>query len=332
MNSTRNQASLMRSFFWAIGLQLAIAGSMQSVVFSQDSEKPAEKPRSEIVTAKDGWPIALTYWPSKLKQDACVVVLLHGLEGNQLDWGTLPKQLQDKGYAVINVDLRGHGQSKKSSPTVEKVETKKSKSTGKGTVESSNLKARDFEAMYLGDMEAVKHFILEEHQKQNLNMNKTAIVGAGMGGAVALKFAAFDWLKKPYNDGPVGNQTPRGQDIRAVALLTVDSDIPGLTLPDAIKILRNELLGVAIMFGVGKKDKQDKGQSKKLYDLANTPVDKNKDRMYLQEYNTAARGTGLLAANLPTEGEVTTFLENHLKNVRSEWRDRESRVGKKTAK
>ena len=307
-----------------------LAGAWSSL--HAQEEKEDLKARPETFTTKDGISIAATYWPSGLKQDASVVVFLHGMNGNQLDWGTLPKKLQDEGFAVITVDLRGHGQSKGGTPAGEAVETKVSKTKPKGSkssVDAGSLKARDYTAMVALDMEAVKAFIYSEHQQRKLNMNKMAIVGGGLGATVAVNFAAVDWLKKPHTDGPVGGQTPRGQDVRALVLLTPDDDITGLQLPDPVKTLRLPEFQVAMLFGVGKKDKTDKGQTKKLYDYASTPRNKNGDRMYLQEYNSAARGTALLVKNTLLETHITNFLKKHLQEVRSEWRDRESRLGKK---
>jgi hypothetical protein len=162
-------------------------------------------------------------------------------------------------------------------------------------------------------------------------MNKTAIIGAGLGAAVALKHAAIDWNKKPHSDGPVGNQTPRGQDVRALVLLTPDGEIPGLPLPDAIKIVRQPVFNVAMMFGVGKNDKRDKGETKKLYDSAASLEkndEKNPQRIYFREYNTASSGTQMLGKG-QVETNIFNFLSMHLQKLNSPWRDRESRVGKK---
>src|SRR4051812_45289247 len=160
---------------------MLLASSLPAV-HAQDEDL---KPRQETLIAKDGFRIAMTYWPSGLKQDASVVVLLHALSGTQLDWGTLPEQLQKENYAVITVDLRGHGQSKGAGEVVETKPAKgkpKTTKTGKATVDAASLRARDFESMVAFDMEAVKQFIYNEHQKHKLNMNKTAIIGAGLGG------------------------------------------------------------------------------------------------------------------------------------------------------
>lgn len=47
----------------------------------------------------------------KSKEKVPVVVLLHSLGGTQRNWDDLPYKLIDKGYAVLNLDLRGHGDS-----------------------------------------------------------------------------------------------------------------------------------------------------------------------------------------------------------------------------
>lgn len=334
-STTFASVTVTRRWMLALTCCLIFAGLLPKLGAQDGKEAEDLKKRSETLTTKDNVAIAATYWPSSLKQDASVVVLLHGTNGTQLDWGTLPETLQKAHYAVIAIDLRGHGQSKGTTlGGGDTVDAKASKSKAKGTkngVDAGSLKARDYEAMVLGDMEAVKAFIYSEHQQHKLNMNKMGIVGAGMGASVGLKYAAIDWMKKPHTDGPAGNQTPRGQDVRALVLLTPDTEISGFALPDAVKTLRLPELQVAMMFGVGKRDKADKGQTKKLYDQAVTPKEKNESRMYLQEYNSPARGTGLVGKSLPVETNITNFLKKHLQDVRSEWRDRESRLGKKKA-
>ncbi len=318
---------------WMLALTSCLVLATMLPVLPAQEEKAAEdlKPRAETFTTKDGISVAGTYWPSGLKQDASVIVLLHGANGTQLDWGGLSKKLQDEGFAVIAIDLRGHGQSKGATPAGEAVETKAAKTKPKGaksSVDAGSLKAKDYTAMVRFDMEAVKAFIYSEHQQHKLNMNKMGIVGAGLGGTVALHFAAVDWLKAPHTDGPIGGQTPRGQDVRALALLTPDPDITGLPLPDAIKTLRTPEFQVAMLFCVGQKNKTDMTQTKKLYDQAATPKEKNGDRMYFKDYNTPARGTALLK-NAQVEANISVFLKKHVQAVASEWRDRESRLGKK---
>lgn len=301
-------------------------------VSAQEPAAGPEKESKRAVTTKDNLSLGITYWPSPLGDQGGVVVLLHGYGGSQLEWGTqFPKQIQEKGFAVITVDLRGHGLSKGNpNAAAELPDTKKSSKskTSKGaTVDTLNLKPIDFKNMVALDLEAVKSFIFSEHQAHRLNMNKMALIGAGMGANIAVEWAALDWAKKPHSDGPVGNQTPRGQDVRALVLLSPDPSVAGLPLTDAIKMLKTPAFGVSLLMGVGTKDKLDKNAANKLYDQFSTP-DINKERMFFEQYETANRGAAVLAIpKAPTQ--VIGFLERFVQQANSEWRDRESRLGRK---
>lgn len=62
--------------------------------------------------ASDGFNLKATLTYPKVKQkEFSTVVLLHSLGYNSLWWGDLTKDLLNKGYAVLAIDLRGHGKS-----------------------------------------------------------------------------------------------------------------------------------------------------------------------------------------------------------------------------
>jgi poly(3-hydroxybutyrate) depolymerase len=143
-------------------LALAFAFVWCSAAFGQ----PPPKATSQDLTlmTKDGLDIKITYFKSAAGQEAPVVILLHGKGGNRLVWKTFAEQLQKVDFAVITVDLRGHGES-----------------TGGG--ESSDKKPdtpkkAELAAMAALDLDAVKKFIYEEHQNKQLNMNKLGIVAS----------------------------------------------------------------------------------------------------------------------------------------------------------
>ena len=186
-------------------------------------KKPLAGPEDVTFRTKDQKLLAGTYYASNQGKEAPVVVLLHMKGGNRLVWRILAPKLQQQGFAVITVDLRGHGQSKGGSSTTAKKKATKKKSKGKSkrrNVEDVNLRPQDYHAMVRLDLEAVKKFIYEQHQEQKLNMRKMGIVAAGMSSAVAVNFAARDWNKEPYEDGLGSARTPRGQDVRALVLLS----------------------------------------------------------------------------------------------------------------
>lgn len=275
------------------------------------------------LTARDGWPIKATYYKGNGSQgkETPVIVLLHGEGGNRLVWAQgFAEKLQQNGFAAVAVDLRKHGES---IPDGSAVEARRKK---------ADLTPNDYEAMVALDLAAVKDFLFERHQEEELNMRKMGIVAADMSAPVALNFAVLDWLKKPYSDAPtLQASTPRGQDTRALVLLSPDGTVPGRLLPAmrCAQDLKNPLWGVALLICVSKNDRQDRGAAKKIHDsLTSDP--RVKDRMYLQENNGRWRGTDILGKpGSNTEDLMLGFFRKHVMDLNSQWdkwRDRKSRL------
>ena len=86
---------------------------------AQQAGKKSE-PQAVDLETDDGVLIAATYFPSTLGKSAPAVILLHGYKEKQrVFWPTdeteegknLAFTLQDRGYAVLTLDFRGHGRS-----------------------------------------------------------------------------------------------------------------------------------------------------------------------------------------------------------------------------
>lgn len=348
-----------KSRWWGL-LVLLVFGCLSSAVIAQDKKKD-EKPVDDktIQSPADGWPLRLTYYRSPEGKEAAVVVLLHMKGESRLAW-TAPKgfaeQLNSRGFAVIAVDLRKHGQSK---PGAEEDDPKKAaaseKDKGKKSTGGSDLKPTDYPLM-VRDMDAVKKFIFEEHQKGNLNMRKTAIVAPTMSAAIAIAFAAADWAKAPYDDAAnLASRTPRGQDIQAMIFLSPETTLPQVPAHQIAWQLKSTPMAAFVV--VGGSDSQDKDQAKKLFQLlggdpskteapkkkADPKPDpkksakdseksdkKNDERFFYAELKgVKLRGTDLLGTPLKLEGAMIGFLEDHVKLLKGpvyEWRDRQSRL------
>lgn len=278
--------------------------------------------RTEVLQSEaDRRPIHITYFPAVPKsggtENAPAVILLHGKDGDRLVWeqkgaGATGKSfaavLQDQGYAVVSVDLRKHGESKLEG-------------------EMPMLRPNDYRAM-LGDLEAVKGFLFQEHQDKKLNMNKTGIIAADDMAPVAVTYAQLDWQKKPYDDAPVTDpaaRTPRGQDIRALVLLSPSQNAGALNILGPLRTLRDPRLGVAVMVVYGTQDSEDKGVSKRVYQNMTGPPE-NKDRVEIKEFPVKFRGTDLTAKRIFAEVPILQFLDKNLLQLQSEWRDRRSRL------
>ena len=122
--------------------------------------------------ASDGFNIegVLTYPKIKTQREFPTVILLHSLGYNSQWWEELPNDLLAKGYAVLTIDLRGHGASVYNS--------KLTKNSWKNMKNSAYAK-------YPEDVIAVINKIKEENPKRVFFKN-WAIVGADIGASTGV--------------------------------------------------------------------------------------------------------------------------------------------------
>lgn len=337
---------------------------ISSIAAAQDKKEKQVEDKL-IQSPADGWPLRLTYYRSADGKESPVVVLLHMKGESRLTW-TAPKgvaeQLNTRGFAVIALDLRKHGQSK---PGAEEDDPKKpaasdKEKSKKATSPASDLKPADYPLM-VRDLDGVKKFIFEEHQKGNLNMRKTAIVAPTMSAAIGVTFAVADWGKAPWDDAPnLAAKTPRGQDVQAMVFLSPETSLPQVPAHQIAVQLKATPMAAFVV--VGGSDTQDKDQAKKLFqmlggdpakteapkkkaepkaDPKKTAKDKEKDSdknadkkneerfFYAELKGVKLRGTDLLGKNLKIEEAMIGFLEDHVKSLKGpvyEWRDRQSKL------
>ena len=302
-----------RRFQWFGAVVCALAAGTVCDQASAQNAKRSETIEERVLNTRDFWQIPVTYYTSTKGKAAPVVVLLPGKNGNRRDWNRgFAQKLRKEGYAVVAVDLRKFGQARGPGAT----------NAGKGPGPI------DFRNMILFDMPAVKKFIYEEHQKENLNMRKMAIIAPDVSAPVAINFSGNDWLKRPWPDAnDFAFRTPRGQDVRALVLLSPQGNLPGVTTTgNALRALREPVRGIAFLTCYGNRDKLDKGAAEKMHQKLIAPS-KNEDRMYLRDYTTQLRGTDLIGRkNLDIEIHILGFLKKHLMSLPDPWRNRKSRL------
>ncbi|SFI86575.1 alpha/beta hydrolase [Planctomicrobium piriforme] len=280
--------------------------------------------RHEVLRAADGYPIHVTYYPFKeskenagaTAQNAPVVILLHGAGENRLLWDKssgprdqdpFPILLQKRGYAVVSVDLRKHGES---------------------VVNNGDdpLHPNDYQAMVGGDLVAVKDFLFVEHQAQRLNVQKLGIVAVGLSAPIAASFAEYDWSREPYDDAPVAeNRTPRGQDVKALILISPDGTAGRIKAATALKQLKAMTPNIALEVIVGAQDSADKRQAETVYQ-AYAPSARAAKENTKTEYLTPDlkdRGMALLRQGT-VYAYAFKFLETNLKGLNIPWQDRRS--------
>lgn len=285
----------------------------------------AQVSRKETLRAPDGFPINITYYPftetkensGSVAMNAPVVVMIPGDNETRLMWDKgssprdldpLPVQLQKRGYAVITVDPRKHGESIVNA--------------------DDRIQANDYAAIALGDMGAVKDFLYAEHQAQRLNMQKLAVIGSGTGAAIAASFADLDWKRAPYDDAPLpAERTPRGQDVKALVLISPETSAGRIKTTTALRPLRGPAINMGLLVVVGKDDSADKRQAKTVYDAfaGGSKGASDNPRVALSTVELKDRGISLLRQRQPYT-TVLKYLEDHVKTMNIPWQDRRSRL------
>lgn len=275
-----------------------------------DSDSP-----EYILTAADDWPIHVTYFRSEKGRESPVVVLLTAANGNEKTsltrriWTEMAEHLQRNDFAVLTVDLRKHGDSVPDvvdNPRMNKV------------------LPVDYRNMVIGDMEAVKAFLMERHEAKELNIRKLAIVAGGDSGLVGAAFALNDWNKPPYADASrVEDRTPRGQDVRAIVMFS-----PGMTRGfSATKILRplsDPRWGIAFRIYHSSSDEDEAKRAKRLFRMVDLKGEEYDELRSIEE--APASGEEFFEGKMGklVREDLTAFLKTNLTNLQSPWRSRRS--------
>ena len=299
-----------RLISWIFAAVYLILLSVGAVAQDDNESKP-----DRILTAADGWPIHVTYLESGKGKEAPVVVLLTAANGDlklavtRRIWTDLATHLQKNGFAVLSVDLRKHGDS-----------------VPGGKIGKTHLKLRvvDYRNMVVGDMEAVKAFLLDLHEKKKLNVRKMAIVSSGASSLVGAAFALNDWRKPPYQDAPTfAARTPRGQDVRAIVMFS-PRITRGFNMAKILRPLNNPDWGIAFRIYHSSQDRSEAKFAKNVFRLVDLKGEEYDEFRSIEA--APASGEGFLEGRVgkAVREDLTQFLTIHLSELQSPWRSRRS--------
>lgn len=195
---------------------------------------------------RDGYTIAASVYPAA-GQKPSGLILVHMLGATRDSWAPFAAKARSMGYSVIAMDLRGHGDSTEQS--------------GRHTSHKSFTKP-DWTAA-ADDLAGAKACLLEA----GADPDNLVIIGAGIGGNLALRYAATD------------------ADIQAAVLVSPGLDYRGVTAEDAIERYGNRPLLMMTALG----DAYAASSCRALEKAA-------KGHCEIREYDGSAHGTDLLDA------------------------------------
>jgi pimeloyl-ACP methyl ester carboxylesterase len=320
---------MIRCLFTAFAIRIAIlsvvAFAAQEAMAQRRGTQP-EKPTVVAMTTKDGVELTGTYYPSTAGKDATPVVLLADWKDSRSVYDQLAKRMQTpregreetpgdqhQSFAVLTVDLRGHGDSTKQ------------RLPGAGTreLDAAKLDRADLAAMVQFDMNAVRSFLVDENDAGKLNINKLSIVGAGLGASVAVNWAALDWSFPPL---AVGKQ---GQDVKGLVLISPEWSYKGLQLTQALRHpgVRSKI-AFLIMYGGGERSntadaKRIEKQLERYHPRPDSLPEGEPHSLTLLAPETKLQGTQFLTQAGPAAEEaIIKFLSVHVTGKDFDWTQR----------
>ncbi|MEN6457339.1 MAG: alpha/beta fold hydrolase [Thermoguttaceae bacterium] len=314
--------SLAATLAVAVCMGLAATASGQVAKSDKKTAKADELPKPEEQTLRtdDGIDLAVTYYPGTKGKDTIPIVLLHGYKQSRIEYKDLAPALQALGYAVIVPDLRGHGES-----------TRRHGVGKDESLDAARMSPAQFGQMVRADMKAVKDFLWERNNAQQLNVDKLCIIGADMGASVAVNFAAFD--ATGYGAGGVFyGPLKLGRFVKALVLISPRWSFPGLPLALSA---RNPVVqrDISMLILVGKEDGKALSDATKVHGLfKNSHINPSHDgkiekqTLFFGTRATSLQGTKLLDPKFNVQSLIAEFIE--LRLVKSEesrdwtWRER----------
>ncbi|MDG3007678.1 alpha/beta hydrolase [Paludisphaera mucosa] len=243
----------------------------------------------------DGTPLAASYYPAKVGVNAPVVILIHERQRSRKDFEDpvlefkgrgLAEHLQDESYAVFTMDLRGQGQNPRRA-----------------------LAADERDAM-ADDLQAAYQFLLDRHNRGELNVGKLGVVGVGEGGNLAAA-----WAHQP---GAAVSTEGRAGDLAALVLVSPQPEGSGYALT---RIAPPVALRVPLFLMAGAKD----AASKDAVEAVRKDLERGRFNK-VEIFPSPLHGYKLLRLEPGAAEALVKYLEAHIKLRANEWEPRYNQI------
>ncbi|MBY0525969.1 MAG: alpha/beta hydrolase [Gemmataceae bacterium] len=202
--------------------------------------RPAPTPgREEIVfSTPDGVQLAGTWYPSKKHADAPCVLLLHDVGSSQASWERLALALQERDFAVLTFDFRGHGESTAVNEAFWRDPINVKLARGNPAKPKDRIAHKDFDPRYLpvliNDIAAARMAIDRKNDEGECNSRKLVIMGAQQGATLGTLWLYTEWHRFEINPRTGQKVTSAdGRRIVGACWLSLNPKLGGRAVPAA---------------------------------------------------------------------------------------------------
>ena len=234
----------------------------------------------------DGTPLAATYYPSKLGSSAPAVMLVHEIGRSRKDFEDavldlkgqgFAEHLQGLGYAVFSMDLRGQGQNPR------------------GQRHDTQQQVEDLQAGYF--------FLVDRHNRGDLNLAKLGVIALGDGANLVGTWA--------FHPGAAVTTEGRPSDLNALVLISPKPEGFGYVLGHVLASLAPR---VPLLLLAGDRDLPSKDALQSVQQVVQrTRLNK------VELFPSSLHGYKLLRLEPKLTPAIFSFLETTLKNRPVEW-------------
>ena len=282
----------------------------------------------------DGMLIKGSFYPSAKGANAPVVMFLHKLGSDRTkgDWDALALKLQERNYAVLSFDFRGHGQSK----TILEPEKFWSYSMNTQYLNIRDRKKKvlnyaDFQTKYLpclvNDIVAARYDLDNRNDSGQCNTSNIIVIGAEDGAALGLLWMATEHYRPAVYQKvnifqPPGNSAMAAEDLAGAIWLSFSKTVHGpkgsMTFPYPALVSPSSQIAptlrdrVPMWFAVGQNDKEGLNDTNYLYDTvlrADAAKIKLDTTFKKPIAGTNLRGSALLGKGLSTDEDGEKYLK-----------------------
>jgi hypothetical protein len=190
----------MRWTVLAMSLVLATAQPSQA----QDTDDK----KSVTFETADEVRLAGTFYRGKKNADSPCVLMLHSFKGDRSKggWDALATALQNKGFAVLTFDFRGHGGSTSVRDKFWNFDLNRNGIKGaSGLRNKGQITAGDFKNSYwpvlLNDIAAARNFLDTQNDAQKCNSSTIVVIGAAEGAGLGIGWMCHEWERRVVPSG-----------------------------------------------------------------------------------------------------------------------------------